>query len=159
MAANAYRNRHPLPSEDYQPWPVAVALLQQPLVPFTSEPERQKYMAELEVQEQRLKECREDSVSVRAGDAPFFDQMIHDTHKKAAETGYRPAKEGDAAFDSELDMAVSQAGTPWGVFCKRQIVDGEGGISWVIQMWTCGPHGETNIHQWAFYNGPPRSRM
>ena len=80
--------------------------------------------------------------------------LIHDTHKKAAETGHRPAKAGDANFDAELDSVVARAGTPWGIFGKRQIVDGEDGISWVVQMWTYGPRGVVNIQQWAIYNGP-----
>ena len=154
MEINSYRARHPVPTEDYQPWPVAGALLQQPFVPFTNDEERKEYMAELEVQEKRIKGIRQDNTSVRAGDAPFFEKLIHDTHKKAAETGHRPAKEGDASFDSELDSVVAKAGTPWGVFCKRQIVDGEDGLSWVIQMWTYLPTGDVDIAQWVTYNGP-----
>ena len=154
MEVNGYRTRHPVPTEAYQPWPVAVALLQQPFVRFASEKERQEYMAELEGQEKRIKELSQDNTSVRAGDAPFFDMLIHDTHKKAAETGHRPAKAGDANFDATLDSVVARAGTPWGIFCKRQIVDGEDGISWVVQMWTYGPRGVVNIQQWAVYNGP-----
>ena len=155
MEVNAYRSRHPIPTESYQPWPVAIALLQQPFVRFTEERERMEYMAALAVQEQRIKETRQDNTSVRTGDAPFFDRLIHDTHKKAAESGHRPAKAGDASFDTELDFVVARAGTPWGIFCKRQIVDGEDGISWVIQMWTYQPRGGADIQQWAIYDGPP----
>ena len=97
---------------------------------------------------------RQDNTSVRAGDAPYFEKLIHDTHKKAAETGHRPAKEGDESFDTELHEVVTKAGTPWVVFCKRHIVDGEDGISWVIQMWTYGPSGGVNIDQWVLCNGP-----
>ena len=55
----AYRVRHPVPTQYYQPWPVAVALLQQPFVPFSSEEERREYMAELDGQERRIKETRQ----------------------------------------------------------------------------------------------------
>ena len=158
MEVNAYRAKHPIPTEQYQPWPVAIALLQQPLVPFSGEKERKAYVSLLDDQETRLKQARGDTSSVRAGDAPYFDQLIHDTHKKAAEEGYRPAKAGDKGFDAVLDEVVARAGTPWGVYCKRQIVDGEEGISWVIQMWTYNPRGGTDIHQWTLYNGP-RARM
>ena len=154
MEINDYRARHPVPTEEYQPWPVAVALLQQPFVRFRSERERTEYMAELEGQEMRIKKSSQDNTSVRAGDAPFFDQLIHDAHKKAAETGHRPAKEGDAIFDSELHSVVAKAGTPWGVFCKRQIVDGDGNVSWVIEMWTYRPNGDVVITRWDIYNGP-----
>ena len=100
MEISSYRARHPVPTEDYQPWPVAVALLQQPFVPSTSEEERKEYMAELDVQEKRILGIRQDNTSVRAGDAPYFEKLIHDTHKKAAEAGHRPAKEGDKSFDT-----------------------------------------------------------
>ena len=99
MEINGYRARHPVPTADYQPWPVAVALLQQPFVSFTSEEEREKYMAELDVQEDWIRETRQDHTGVRAGDAPYFEKLIHDTHKKAAESGHRPAKEGDESVE------------------------------------------------------------
>ena len=154
MKVNNYRARHPVPTGDYQPWPVAIALLQQPFVPFASEEERTEYMAKLESQERRLKEIRQDDTSVRAGDAPFFDKLIHDTHVQAAKDGHRPAKEGDKSFDPELDRVVARARTPFVAWCKRQIVDGEDGIGWVIQMWTYLPSGDINIRQWVIYNGP-----
>ena len=158
MKINSYRARHPVPTGEYQPWPVAIALLQQPFVPFASEEERTEYMAKLESQERRLKEIRQDDTSVRAGDAPFFDKLIHDTHVQAAKEGHRPAKEGDKSFDPELDRVVARARTPFVAWCKRQIVDGEGGIGWVIQMWTYLPIGDAWRHvdtrQWVIYRGP-----
>ena len=56
---------------------------------------------------------------------------------------------------------VTKAGTPWVVFCKRQIVDGDGNVSWVIEMWTYRPNGDVVITRWYIYNGPfapPRRR-
>ena len=52
-------------------------------------------MRRFEELEKQIKEAQTDTTSVRAGDAPYFDQLIHDTRKKAAESGYRPAKEGE----------------------------------------------------------------
>ena len=110
--------------------------------PFATEAEGEAYKAKLNEQEGRLKETRTDSTSVRAGDAQYFDQLIHDTRKKAADSGYRPAKEGDERFDAELHRIITLTGTPWVVSCKRQIVDGEGRVGWIIEWWFYRPNGE-----------------
>ena len=110
------------------------------------------------VQERRIKEAPRDSLSVRAGDAPYFERLIHDTHKKAAETNHRPAKEGDPSFDADLHAVVTRAGTPWIAICKRQVVDGERGLRWIIEVWIYVPRGDGNRGDWVIYNGP-RSRL
>ena len=75
----------------------------------------------------------------QAGDAQYFDQLVYDTHKKAADSGYRPAKEGDDRFDAELQQVIFTIGTWWLVSCKRQIVDGDGHIGYVIEWWIYRP--------------------
>ena len=153
---NAYRVLNPVPTEDYQPWPVAIGLLQQPFVRFADDKERDAYMAKLDEQEKKLDAVIPDCTSVRAADAPSFDRLIHATHKAAAKDYCRPAKEGDKEFDTELDYVVQQAGSPWPVWCKRQIVDGEGGIGWIIECWIYFPGRDyPHINRWiVWYNGP-----
>ena len=153
---NAYRARHPVPTEDYQPWPVAIGLLQQPLVRFADDQERDAYVAKLDEQEKRLEEAIPDCTSVRTADAPYFDRLIHATHKAAAKNYCRPAKDGDREFDTELNYVVEQAGSPFPVWCKRQIVDGEDGIGWIIECWIYFPGRDyPHINRWiVWYNGP-----
>ena len=67
---------------------------------------------------------------------------INDNHKKAADTGYRPAKESDEGFDSELHQIITLTGTPWVVSCKRQIVEGDGRVGWIIEWWFYRPNGD-----------------
>ena len=80
-----------------------------PTWPFADDAERDAYKAELEERWRRCQEARgrEVKTSVRAGDAQYFDQLIHDTHKKAADSGYRPAKEGDERCDAELQPVIT----------------------------------------------------
>ena len=138
-----------MPTAHYQPWPVAVALLEQPYVAFATEAEGEAYKAKLNEQEERLKETRTDSTSVRAGDAQYFDRLIHDTHVKAADSGYRPAKEGEKQFDAELQRVLTLIGTPCISSCKRQIVDGDGRIGWIVEWWYYQPNGEIfHIDEW-----------
>ena len=75
---SAYRVRHPVPTDHHQPWPVAVALLQQPFVTFSSNEERGEYMGKLAAQERRIKGTPRECHSVRAGDASYYDRLIHD---------------------------------------------------------------------------------
>ena len=63
---NHYRVHNPVPTEIYQPWPVAVALLEQPYVPFANEAERKAYQADMQKWEKRIKEAKTDGTSVRA---------------------------------------------------------------------------------------------
>ena len=133
-------------------------MLQQPYVPFSSDEERGEYMAKLAVQEKRIKETPRECHSVRAGDAPYFDRLIHDTHKKAADANQRPAKMGEAAFDAELHSLIYRIGTAWIAVCKRQVVDGEHGRRWIIEVWIYVPYGNGNRGGWVIYNGP-RSRL
>ena len=119
---------------------------------------RFSWAAKLAVQERRIKETPRECHSVRAGDAPYFDRLIHDTHKKAAEAKQRPAKVGDAAFDAELHSLVARIGTAWIVICKRQVVDGGHGRNWIIEVWIYVPRGNGNRGDWTIYNGP-RSRL
>ena len=53
---------------------------------------------------------------------------------------------------------VTKAGTPWIVICKRQVVDGEHGTRWIIEVWIYVPRGNGNRGDWVIYNGP-RSRL
>ena len=133
-------------------------MLQQPYVPFASDEERSEYMGKLDAQEKWIKETPRDGGSVRAGDAQYFDKLIHDTHKKAADSNQRPAKMGEAAFDAELHSLVCRIGTAWIAVCKRQVVDGEHGRRWIIEVWIYVPHGNRNRGGGVDYNGP-RSRL
>ena len=55
-----------------------------------------------------------------------------------------------------MDYVVERARTPIIAWCKRQIVDGEDGIGWVIECWTYFPNRTLpHIQQWiVLYNGP-----
>ena len=133
-------------------------MLQQPYVYFTSDEDRAEYMGRLAAQEERIKRTPRDCSNVRAGDAQYYDRLIHDTHKKAADANQRPAKEGEAAFDVELHSLVCRIGTAWIAVCKRQVVDGEYGRRWIIEVWIYVPYGNGNRGGWVIYNGP-RSRL
>ena len=132
------------------------AWLRMPSGPAPAPAIMQAYMADMQTWEKRIKEAKTDTSSVRAGDAPYFDRLIHDTRKKAAEKGYRPAKEGEDQYDPVLGRVISTIGTPFIATCKRQILDGGSHLGWVLEWWYYNPDGEVYHIDAVFTRQLPR---
>ena len=153
-----YRNLHPLPRREYDYWPVSVALLQQPFVPFESAGDRKDYMRALDQRDNYLERSqrptrRQNNSEVRKMDEHLWRKLLLDEHRKQAMNGFRPARPGERAWDRDLHQLATKLGTCFIVFCRRQVVDGAEGLHDVIEAWLYVPgFGYWSMHE---YYGMP----